>query len=406
MIGYVRKPEASAAASRASVRVRFGEAGDWAQRHRRAWRSAGACLSVLVCLALLLPVAAASPAIPTSVRIPGIPLFQQIDASGCGAAALQMVMAHYGPIIDQMQIYDAARTRGTSLPDMARAAQFSNLSYTAGDRFEKGETQGYAARSLGYAGFYVASATPWLDGLKAILAAGYPVIVLVYWLPGTAQGDLAFHYRVVVGYDDAKGVLMMQDPWSRQFKNDMNYQGSTSGFADSSAWDTTFGTFNMTYTDFLTTWRAPTSFWGVPGLAYGAVLVTPWQVDVSAPASVAPGKTFTVSATITYPVLAPFASAGFPTFPASGVQAAVSVGGGLVVLGAPTALVNGGLSAGRSVTVSWRVQAGGTAGPASVYVTASGLVSGSLGPWYPDYPAYNYTDRSGGTGSAVVTVGS
>ena len=370
------------------------------------WRPAMACLSVLVGILLLFPTAAASHPIPASVRIQGVPLFQQIDASGCGAASLQMVMAYYGPIINEMQIYDAARTRGTSLPDMARAAQFSNLSYTAGDRFEKGETQGYSARSLGYAGFYFASTTPWLDQLKAIVAAGYPVIVLVYWLPGTAQGDLAFHYRVVVGYDDTKGVLMMQDPWSRQFKNDMNYQGSTSGFANSSAWDTDFGTFNMTYADFLTTWRAPTTVWGVPGLAYGAVLVTPWHVAVNAPASVAPGKAFTVSATITYPVQAPFGSASFPTFPASGVQATLEVGSGLSVLGAPTVTWNGVLSAGRSATVSWRVQAGTTAGPSSVVVTASGLVSGSLGPWWPDYPAYPYTDRIGGTGTGTVTVGS
>ena len=364
-----------------------------------------ACLSVLVGLMLLFPTAAAAHPIPASVRIQGVPLFQQIDASGCGAAALQMVMAYYGPIIDQMQIYDAARTRGTSLPDMARAAQFSNLSFTAGDRFEKGETTGYTARSLGYAGFYYASTTPWLDQLKAIVAQGYPVIVLVYWLPGTAQGDLAFHYRVVVGYDDTQGVLMMQDPWSREFKNDMNYQGSTSGFANSKAWDTDFGTFNMTYADFLTTWRAPTTMWGVPGLAYGAVLVTPWQVQVNAPASVAPGKAFTVTATVTYPVLAPFGSTDFPTFPASTVQATLGVGNGLVVLGSSVDTVPGTLAAGHAVTVSWRIQAGTTSGPASFDVTATGLVSGSLGPWWPDYPAYGYTDRIGGTGSASLTIG-
>ncbi len=372
----------------------------------RAWRRTFGCLSVLVGLVLILPTVAASQAIPASYRVQGIPLFQQIDASGCGAASLQMVFAHYGPIIEQMQIYDAARTRGTSLPDMARAAQFSNQSYTAGDRFEKGETQGYSARSLGYAGFYFASTTPWLDQLKAILAQGYPVIVLVYWLPGTAQGDLAFHYRVVVGYDDTKGVLMMLDPWSRQFKKDMNYQGSTSGLANSSAWDTDFGTFNMTYADFLTTWRAPTTMWGVPNLAYGAVLVAPWRVQVNPAGTVSPGKVFTVAATITYPVLAPFGSPAFPTFPASGVQATLSVGAGLSIQGSPTVTSNAGLAAGQSVTLTWRVAAGSGTGTSTITVTASGLVSGSLGPWWPDYPAYSYTDRIGGTGTSVVVIGS
>ncbi len=364
-----------------------------------------ACLSVLVGLVLILPTVTASQAIPVSSRIQGIPLFQQIDASGCGAASLQMVFAYYGPIIEQMQIYDAARTRGTSLPDMARAAQFSDLSTTAGDRFTKGITTGYTGRSLGYAGFYYASTTPWLDQLKAIVAQGYPVIVLVYWLPGTAQGDLAFHYRVVVGYDDAKGVLMMLDPWSRQFKKDMNYQGSTSGLANSNAWDTDFGTFNMTYADFVTTWRAPTTLWGVPGLAYGAVLVTPWHVTLNAPGSVAPGKTFTVSATVTYPVLAPFGSTDFPTFPASSVQATLAVGTGLTVEGSPTVTASGGLSAGQTVTLTWRVEAGSTTGASTLTVTASGLVSGSLGPWWPDYPAYSYTDEIGGSGSSLVSIG-
>ncbi len=381
------------------------EAKDLTYDNRRLWRHTGACLSVVVGLILLLPTVAASQAIPPSTRIQGIPLFQQIDASGCGAASLQMVFAHYGPIIDQMEIYDAARTRGTSLPDMARAAQFSNLSTTAGDRFTKGITTGFQERSLGYAGFYYASTAPWLGQLKAILAQGWPVIVLVYWLPGTAQGDLAFHYRVVVGYDDTKGVLMMLDPWSRQFKNDMNYQGSTSGFANSSAWDTDFGTFNMTYADFLTTWRAPTTIWGVPGLAYGAVLVTPWNVRMSAPATVAPGKAFTVTATVTYPVLAPFGSTNFPTFPASGVQIRLGVGTGLVLLGSPIATTKGTLAAGQAVTVSWEVQAGSAPGPSSFAVTATGLVSGSLGPWWPDYPAYSYTDRIGGTRSASITIG-
>ncbi len=375
------------------------------QSHSRVWRRTFSCLSVLVGLVLILPTVAASQAIPTSTRIQGIPLFQQIDASGCGAASLQMVFAYYGPIIEQMQIYDAARTRGTSLPDMARAAQFSNLSTTAGDRFEKGETQGYSARSLGYAGFYFASTTPWLDQLKAILAQGYPVIVLVYWLPGTAQGDLAFHYRVVVGYDDAKGVLMMLDPWSRQFKKDMNYQGSTSGLANSSAWDTDFGTFNMSYADFLTTWRAPTTMWGVPDLAYGAVLVTPWHVQLNAPATVSPGKVFTVAATVTYPVLAPFGSSAFPSFPASAVQATLAVGNGLTLQGEATVTSNAGLAAGQSLTWTWRVTAGATTGASTLTVMASGLISGSLGPWWPDYPAYTYTDRIGGTGSGVVVVG-
>ncbi len=336
----------------------------------------------------------AAQTLPAAYKIEGVPLYQQKDARGCGAAALQMVFDFYGPWIDQREIYDAARSGGTSLPDMARAAQFSTLSFTAGDRFEQGEVQGYAERAVGYAGFYYASSTPWLEELKGIIAQGYPVIVLVNWLPGVVGP----HYRVVVGYDNTKGVLMMNDPWSREFKNDMGYHGSTSQWA--AHYDSDFGTFNMTYADFLDTWALSTSYWGVPGLAYGAVLVTPWHVTIRAPTDVAAGKTFALSATVTYPVLAPFGSDTFPMFPASDVAFTLTAGDGLTVLGSsggPAALAAGG-----TAHVSWTVQADAS-GSYALEVSATGLVSGSLGPWQ-GYPAYDYTDLIGGQASVQVQV--
>ena len=352
-------------------------------------------------LIMLLPiVSAGQTTIPASYKIEGVPLYQQIDARGCGAASLQMVFDYYGPFINQMQIYDAARSGGTALPDMARAAQFSSMSYTNGTRYEQGETQGYSERAVGYAGFYYASNTPWLPQLKSIVAQGYPVIVLVNWLPNV-YGP---HYRVVVGYDDAKGVLMMNDPWSREFKNDMGYQGSSSQAANVNAWDVDFGTFNMTYDDFLSIWALSTSGWGVPGLAYGAVLVTPWQVQITAPQAVAPGKAFTVTAKITYPCVAPFGSASFPTFPASDLKITLSVGSGLKVLGSSVMVAKGTLSAGQQVKVSWTVKAGSTQGLNSLDVSATGIVAGSLGPWH-DYPAYSYQDLIGGTCSSSISVG-
>ena len=349
---------------------------------------------------MLLPAVSAGQAIPSTYKVEGVPLYQQVDATGCGAASLQMVFDYYGPFIDQMEIYDAARSGGTALPDMARAAQFSNMSTTAGDRFVQGVTTGYRERPIGYAGFYYASTTPWLSELKSIVAQGYPVAVLVDWLPGI-YGP---HYRVVVGYDDNAGVVMMNDPWSREFKNDMDYQGSSSQEANANAWDTEFGTFNMTYEDFLTIWALPTTIWGVPGLAYGAVLVTPWQVELAAPQKVAPGKSFTVTAKITYPCMAPFGSGSFPTFLASDFEAALSVGSGLSVVGDPVAVAKGTLSAGQQVKVSWTVKAGSVGGDWSVSVDASGIVSGSLGPW-KDYPAYDYEDVIGGSGATIVHVG-
>jgi len=357
--------------------------------------------SVLLGLIMLLPVVSAGQAIPATCKIQGVPLYQQIDARGCGAASMQMVFDYYGPFIDQMEIYDAARSGGTALPDMARAAQFSFMSTTAGDRYEQGETTGYHERSVGYAGFFYASTTPWLPQLKSIVAQGYPVIVLVNWLPNV-YGP---HYRVVVGYDDTKGVLMMNDPWSREFKNDMGYQGSSSQTANPNAWDVDFGTFNMTYGDFLNIWALSTSNWGVPELAYGAVLVTPWHVQLSAPQSVVPGKEFTVTAKITYPCLAPFGAASFPTFPASDFRVTLSAASGLSVVGSPVAVGKGTLSAFQQVKVSWTVKAGNAQGQFSLEADATGIIGGSLGPWH-DYSAYDYHDMIGGTGYVSVLVGS
>ncbi len=357
-------------------------------------------LVAVVCGAImLLPVVSAGQAstIPSSYKIEGVPLYQQIDGTGCGAASLQMVFDYYGPFIDQKEIYDAARSGGTSLPDMARAAQFSSLSTTAGDRFEQGETQGYAERSLGYAGFYFASTTPWLQQLKGIVAQGYPVIVLVDWLPDM-YGP---HYRVVVGYDDSKGVILMNDPWSREFKNDQDYKGSTVQQANSH--DSTFGNLRMTYADFLDIWSLPTTIWGVPNMAYGAVLVTPWQVQLSSPQSVTPGVPFIVTAKVTYPVLAPFGTGSYPTFPASDVKVTLSIGAGLTVLANAEQSVKGTLSAGGSLKLTWTLVADASATASSVDVLATGLVSGSLGPWY-DYPAYDYTDMIGGSASAPIAI--
>ena len=357
--------------------------------------------SVLFGLMMLLPVTSAGVTVPSAYLVEGVPLYQQIDAKGCGAASLQMVFDYYGPFIEQMEIYDAARSGGTALPDMARAAQFSSMSTTAGDRYILGITTGYTARDVGYAGFYYAATDPWLDGLKSIVSQGYPVVVLVDWLP-----DLyGPHYRVVVGYDDVAGVMKMNDPWSREFKNDMDYVGSSSQSANPNAWDLEFGTFDMTYADFLDVWSLPTTIWGVPDLAYGAVFVTPWEVDLTVPESVKADKKFTVTADITYPCLAPFGSDSFPMFPASDLLATLTVSGGLSIVGDAFVEVDGVLAAGGKIAVSWTVKAPSDGGEYSLSVDASGIVSGSLGEW-KDYPAYDYTDVIGGSTSASVLVGS
>lgn len=372
---------------------------------RRSSETTFKALVIVVALAaclLALPAAAAaaSDSVPSKYLITGVPLYQQIQAVGCGAASLQMVLDYWGPFIDQKAVYDAARTfHGTSLPDMARAGQFSSLSYSAGDRFPSADGWGYPSRALGYAGFYYASGTPWLNGLKAVVAQGYPVAVLTDWLPGI-YGP---HYRVIVGYDDTRGVIILNDPWARELKGDMDYQGSTN---QNAAYDRQgeFAGWEWTYEDFLSVWKLSTEPWGVPGMNYGAALIAPWRVSVKVPAAVAAGKTFPVSVTATYPCAGPFATAGFPTFPASDATIDLALPAGFSTVSGSTTVSLGTMAAGQTKSVTVVVVAAAKAGRSSIAATASGSVSGSLGAWR-DFPAYSYTDRIGGEGAAVVTVG-
>ena len=335
----------------------------------------------------------AEDSLPSSYLIEGVPLYQQIDAKGCGAVSLQMVFEYYGPFIDQREIYNAARSGGTTLPDMARAAQFSHLSTTMGDRFPDAEVTGYTGRDIGYAGFFYASTEPWLDELKSIVSQGYPVIVLVEWMPDYDGGD---HYRVVIGYDDDRGVLLMRDGWVREFKDDQEYDGSTSQYASDNAKDDDYIPFEMTYDDFMETWsELDTDIWGVPGKFYGAVLVTPWEVDISVPQHISEGDEFVVTAEAKYPCLAPFGDDEFPVFTAEGTELAITLGEGLELVGCEPVVSVGDLEAGATVEVSWTVVATDM-GSSSVDVLATGLVSGSLGVW-KDYPAYDYEDEIGGS---------
>jgi hypothetical protein len=366
-------------------------------------RARGLLLSACLCtVAMMVFPVAGSDSMPSEAFIDGVPLYQQIDAKGCGAVSLQMVFDYYGEFIDQREIYNAARSGGTTLPDMARAAQFSSLSTTVGTRWADSTVTGYAGRDVGYAGFYYASDEPWLDEMKRILAKGYPVIVLVYWMADYYADD---HYRVVVGYDDREGVLLINDGWSREFKMDQDYQGSTSQSASDNAWDTDFVPLKWPYDDFLDTWTCDTTIWGVPGMKYGGVFVTPWEVDICAPSTVLPGEKFRVSAKITYPCLEPFGSVAFPTFPAEDLAVDLEAAAGLKICKEPDLSEVGAFEAGQSITLCWNLCACQNEGEYTFDISAEGLVSGSLEPW-KDYPAYDYVDAIGGSASFTVTVAS
>src|SRR3989339_1961533 len=61
-------------------------------------------IGVLVVLLSFAPASALATDLPSSYKIEGVPLYQQIDAKGCGPVALQMIFDYYGEFIEQKEI--------------------------------------------------------------------------------------------------------------------------------------------------------------------------------------------------------------------------------------------------------------------------------------------------------------
>lgn len=295
--------------------------------------------------------------------ISGVPDHGQIKWYYCGPAALEDIFDFYGPDISQSEIADAARTdvdySGTFTDDMRRAGHFSDLSTSQGEEMA-GSITGYTGRGLGYAAFETYFGG--VGGLKPLIDAGYPIVVLQYEDLVNKQWG---HFRVVIGYDDGTSTIYVKDP----NPNPESYS----------------------YADFEALW--------VYSGKWGAV-VCPWQVTLSAPATVLVGATFTVTATVTYPCPSPF-----PTgYPASLSKATINLAAGLSLSLGETSgktLGTGTMTAGGSETVQWNVDAVGSGGPFDITVEAEGRVSGSVST-HGSNPSYSYTDRIGGQGSTSV----
>jgi hypothetical protein len=354
-------------------------------------------LAVVALLVLLLLPAAAGAAHPSRYLISDVPQIPQLDYSGCGAAAMSMQFDFWGARIDYKEVVDVCRSmaRGTSLMDAARAGQFSSESTAASDAYPGYQpVKGYKERKLGYGAFFYASTTDWFDQLKDIIAQGYPVQVLTDWTPD----EYGPHYRVVVGYDDVKQVVYLNDPWPYGPWLDMYKKAGYKGWT----WP---------YADFLKVWALPTDDWGLAGYKYGAVIAAPWKVKVWAPRHVEPGATFQVKVSATYRCPAPFGTGSeptFPTFTASAVRAALVLPAGFQAVGVSSKqLGDGTLTAGaQSATVTFKVRAPGRTGTYKVQAKATGDVGGSVPLWGDVYwnAAYDYTDRIGGYGQARTVV--
>ena len=333
---------------------------------------------------LLAPMGVHAASLPASHLITNVPWHRQMNGLFCGAASLEIVLDYWGADPTQKAVADVARSSsiGTWSFDILRGGQFSALSAAQGAFFpNEAPTAGFPGQPLGYATFAHAAQTMWLDDLKALIAADIPVILLMYFEPSLKGGA---HYRVAIGYDDAQGIMYFSDPWGR----DMRYLPGMSGVI---AWS---------YADVQTMWNYVGYGTDVP---FFGVAMMPWNVNVRVQGGTKAGALETVTATVTYPCPAPFATTQFP---ASATTATITTPAGVTVLGAPTVNL-GTFAAGSTATVSWQLRVDQTPPVgATITVQAQGLVSGSVpaADWQgqsQSYPPYSYTDAIGGYGYAT-----
>ncbi|MEM2839448.1 MAG: C39 family peptidase [Thermoplasmata archaeon] len=348
-----------------------------------------AALIVVISLAMLAPMIAGNSeavrgsGLPVS-HIIDVPWHQQFNGLFCGAASLEIVFDYWGPDIDQKEIADVARTSssGTWTYDIVRSGHFSYLSAAQGYFFpNEVPLAGFAERPLGYAAFGYSSDSFWLEDLKALIAADIPVIVLMNYYPTGGGG----HYRVVIGYDDAQGLIYFSDPWGR----DTNHLTDWTGII---AW---------TYEDFQSGWNY--AEYGLAHPYFGAAIM-PWKIDVNVKGQLKVGSTAVISAAVTYPCPAPFDRSQFA---AEMTEVDIELPDGLRLVKGASEIAIGTLNAGNTVVLSWTVAVEKPVSGKELMVTASGIVSG----WVPEawwaggnnyYPPYSYSDAIGNSVSITL----
>lgn len=315
---------------------------------------------------------------PPSVCMLNVPYHVQQTEHWCGYACLEMVFDYYGVDIPQSEIVAVeGLTQTNTLPAFVSGflpeAQFSNLS-TSATRYKGHLITGYIERGLGYVAFRYTSDTPWLDQLKTLIAAGYPVMVHTWF----DLSETAPHWRVVIGYDDINQQMILNDPWGR----------GKSGYAPGEMGPDE----HISYTDFVKLWSITMDF----NSPYNAVLVTPWSVSVNAPSSVVAGSTFAVKVTVTYNCPAPFDKTQFP---ASLTETILNLPSGFTMAAGENATKDIGLlHAGDVVKLSWKVVAANKPGQYGFSIQSGGVVSG--------FDAYGvvYSDVIGGEVTATIAV--
>ncbi|OQZ02114.1 MAG: hypothetical protein B6D34_12055 [Candidatus Brocadia sp. UTAMX1] len=350
-------------------------------------------LSVLAFLSFCTPIVCAdeTASLPKTHLIAGVPYHKQITVFSCGPAALEILYDFWSEDIDQKAISDVTRSSsmGTYTWDMVRAGCFSRLSAARGRCFPKSAPKaGYSERPLGYVSFSYASDSLWWTDLKRLIAQNIPVVLLMKY----ARDDDTGHYRIIVGYDEEKGVVYFVDPWGRDLTRATNLDGII--------------TWSMT--DFENAWNY--TGYGTDHPFWGAVMM-PWTVTIHTTGETTAGSVLEVTAEITYPCPQPFDCHAYSAF---NVRAEITLPPKMLLLEGVPGIDIGYLQAGESSVVTWRVKLDGDGSGSSIAVKATGLVSGTVPKVSKNgriniipgkggdknnkknfYPAYDYTDEIG-----------
>lgn len=302
-----------------------------------------------------------------------VPFYYQEKDCYCGPAALQMVFNYYGENISQSEIADVARTIGepvssTFHDELRRAGHFSNASTSMGDEMPENIT-GYTSRGLGYAAFEAYNMS--LAMAKNFTDQGKPLILLMWY----SSHHVLAHFRVVTGYNETH--VFLHDPWNKP------------------SWGGTYGGPNTAFnnSEFLDLWSYYNNW---------ALYVSPWTLNISAPAYIKPRTPFQINLTVAYPE--PLQNAVF-AYPASSCKASITLPANLTLAQSETqekTIGTGFMDAGTNSTVSWTLTANSST-TGTVNMTAEGMISGSAGP-NGNYAAYDYSDRIGATANFTITL--
>ena len=141
--------------------------------------------SIHILLGMFLACSLAGGQAPGAYKIDGVQRIKQLN-NYCGPACMAAVMRYYGKDFTQEAI-------GRAMYDSSSGATH-------------GADMLFYARKQGFAAYSWNSS---ISDVKRRIAAGFPIIVLQQ----NSLEDKSGHYRVLVGYDDAKSTFHAIDPY-------------------------------------------------------------------------------------------------------------------------------------------------------------------------------------------------